>query len=359
MFYYYYLMLLIVIFFISEINASIKKQIFVFIIISLFIISGFRVGVKPDYFNYEYFYNLVASGYDYAQYGLYGIEDSFLIISDFFSMFDYGFRYTMILYSLLTLIFIGLSYPKLTREPLLALIIYYSFFFIIRDMGVIRAGLSYSILVFSLVFLFEKRIFCFLFFVLFASIFHKSAMIFTVLTIFIFYKPKVNALFLMLLVSIIFYFSGAALLIIEKLSYGAGYIAGKFQDYGKESELNYSLGFLDINNVKNIALSLMGIYIIKSKVFEDYKFDFLLLIFLIGTCVRIVFLDFSSIAGRLSSIFLSVEPLYLSMMVGALPDRKLKYLGYIVVLFYCFGILYLGIDKYETFEYKTVFGELF
>ncbi|EMB49850.1 Uncharacterised protein [Vibrio mimicus] len=357
--YYYFLLIISFGFLFSKINYLIGKYIYIFLIAFLFVISAFRVGVKPDYYNYEYFYNLISSGYDFYQYGLYGVEYSFLIISSLFSEFESGFRYTLILYSLLTMLFIGLAYPKLTKEPILAVAIYYSFFFIVRDMGVIRAGLAYAILIYALVFYSERKILLFSIFVLFASVFHQSAMVFFVLMIFYFHNPNSDKLFYILVFSVIFYIFGMSHLIIEVLSSGGGYVSGKFQDYGKESELNYVLGFLDINNIKNFLLSLVGIHLFRKKIVSGNLFNVLLMVFIVGTCVRIVFLDFSSIAGRLSSIFMSVEPLYISMLVGSINNIRYKIIAYIMLFLYCFGMLYLGIEKYETLEYQTVIEEIY
>ena len=356
--YFIFLMVIFVGFVSSKYNYIISRYMFFTLSLFLFFISAFRVGVKPDYYNYEYFYNLIDSGYDSYKYGLYGVEKSFLLISDFFSSFEYGFRYTLLFYSAVTLLFIYRSYSKLTPEPILALAVYYSFFFIIRDMGVIRAGLAYAILMFSLVFYVDRKVIKFSIAVLIASLFHQSSVVFFILIPFYFSEFLTERLKLILAFSILFYFSGIAQFVTEYFSSSSGYVGVKFQDYSKESDLNYALGFFDINNIKNVVLSMIGLYVHRKTTPKGIVFNAVLLVFVLGTCVRIIFLDFSSISGRLSSIFMSIEPVYISILVGMLSRRRNRYLGYVLVFIYCVAMLYLGIDKYETFNYRSIMEDL-
>ncbi|HIF9499019.1 TPA: EpsG family protein [Photobacterium damselae] len=358
------LFIIIAIFAIVEfVQSSYSYSIFKWYYIALFIIllslfSGFRIGIKPDYYNYEYIFCQVDNGFDFIKNNYFKIETGYIYLNELFVSLGFNFHSLLLFIAFTSVSLTLLSYQYFTKYIVLTTLIYFSFIYIIRDMGAIRAGLSYSILLFSLIFLVNDKKLYFVFFVFIASLFHGSAIVFFIVYPLFYIDVKYKYLYCLLIFSLIFNLLGLSSFFLDKISSfgGVSYFETKISDYTKESIYNYQIGLLDITNIKNMFFSLISIYFIQKGLIKQKIKITIITLFVLGTCIRISLSDFAAIAGRTGGVFTTVEPLVLVFLMESIRNYKTKVITFIFILIYCILMIFLGLYKYETYPYQSILG---
>ncbi|WP_318443290.1 EpsG family protein [Photobacterium leiognathi] len=353
--YFYFLFYLFSIFglLIDPIKKREIKSYFVFLFIVLYsLVIGFRIGVKPDWYNYQFvFANFdVDKIFDYSAYSK---EPGYMILN-VIARFLNGTEFMMfMLVALISLFFSFLAYYRLSPKPFICILIYTSFFFINRDMGAIRAGVCYSIFLFSLLYLYDYKLKKYYAMVVFSSLFHITGILGIVVPLLYKIFNSRNRLFLILIFSIVFYFSDLSFYILKLLG-GLNYISiisNKANAYAGSSELVYEISFFDLTNIKNLFISFIGLFFFKTISNKCKYFNIILFVFIVGTSFRIAFSDLGVIAGRGYAIFNTVEPILLSYFYFISNTRYYKIFYYISIVLYGLLFLFLSIYKYKTFPY--------
>lgn len=139
----------------------------------LFLISGFRDGSGTDYSNYQYlFYSYINGGSDWKR-----LEIGFQLIFKFIKFFSDNDRYFFVITSFLILFLNTLGFLKYSRSTLLSIFLFVTFYYFFNSWNGIRQFLAMSlILCFSTKYLAERNILKYVVSVLFASLFHVSAL---------------------------------------------------------------------------------------------------------------------------------------------------------------------------------------
>ncbi|WP_171040469.1 EpsG family protein [Pseudoalteromonas sp. S4389] len=314
-------------------------------------ISGLRVGVKPDWYNYAWvFENFEIS--EIFNYSAYSKEPGYMAINLLIRCI-YDSKYLLfyiIALTSITLTFI--SYFKMSSNAFVCILIYSSFFFINRDMGAIRAGLAYSFFLYGLTFYYtstkKRQVLNFLSFTL-----HFTAILSFIVSIGMKLFDTRSKLIYMLLFSLLFYMSGVSSLVLEFFSSSAvKVVSTKATAYMGSEELTYDIGLLDATNLKNTFFSIVCI-LFYNKLCTKNKFGALLIfVYILGTSIRLAFSDLGVIAGRGYTIFNTVEPLIIASFYSILPKNTLSIMAYyLFVIIFGALILIMSIYKYETYPY--------
>ena len=313
--------------------------------ILLALVAGLRYGDR-DYVNYLEMYSdapTLFSGVDTSV--LHG-EPGYIFINSFFKTIGVG-SVGVFLFMSFSSVSLSLNFfRKNSPYFLIAVLIYFSHVFMLRDMMQIRAGLAASISLYALRYIQDRRFLPFLGVILLAASFHSGVLI-------------------LILAYLTFpYFRGRDTRI--KYVAGLGFILGLLLKasiiefiittffnipavaiYLAEPEYFVSLGLFNIVLLKNVLLLILVFYY-KEDIKEHVpNFDAMLISLALGIFWLSAFNNFAIFAARLATYFANVE----HILLPALFLTKLnKFLLWGIVVCYCL-VMYLS--KFSIFNEMT------
>ncbi len=187
-----------------------KILISTFIFFLLTLTLGFRDALGSDYGSY--FLDFIYMEEYFSDTGTFKTQSLDLVyeyLSFFIILLNLPFDYLSILISII-IIFSLLFFANQEREPLLIILIFLSYYFLVLGMGYLRQGLSISFLLFFIHFWRNEKIFLSLIFLILAVLSHKFAIVSSFI---IFFRPKGNLfyfnkyfyLILMIILAVLFY----------------------------------------------------------------------------------------------------------------------------------------------------------
>lgn len=210
-----------------------------FIFLLLFMgLRGNNVGL--DMVNYKEFFRKING--DYGTLTLYqmltngGFEKGFVIYTILMSWITNSFGVYIFITTFLSLIGIYFFVRDNSKNYFLSVFIFITFGFFINVITILRQAMAISILLYSVKYIKEKRIFPFIFCVIFAAFFHKTALIF-IITYFLQYVKltKIKVLIYLIANIIIFFFRKQIVNIFTTLLYN------QYLDYGDTSGGGYKM----------------------------------------------------------------------------------------------------------------------
>ncbi|HEU5365123.1 MAG TPA: EpsG family protein, partial [Hanamia sp.] len=184
-----------------------KSNILLFIIVILLaFLAGFQdTSVSKDYLNYQYLFDEIYDITDSGFYYLLAFEPGFVAIVVFFRHLfasNYGLV-IMLFYALSSLTLKVYTINRLSINPYLTILYYFSYFFLLHEMTQIRIALASAIFLISLIpFLNEKRR-VFVILILLATCFHYSAIFYLIILFFNTHKLNKNLYITLLFLSLI------------------------------------------------------------------------------------------------------------------------------------------------------------
>ncbi|MGS0534562.1 EpsG family protein [Pseudoalteromonas sp. SaAl2] len=140
----------------------------------LFILSAFReTSVGTDTLNYLNLYHIIENHGWQRDY----IEPAWILLNDIVAFIWGDYRYLMVLSSLIILVPLFVFAKKYSPNPMLTISLYYLLYFYFVAWNITRQSVSLVIVLFGVAFLLKNKKLLFISFVLFASLFHVSALI--------------------------------------------------------------------------------------------------------------------------------------------------------------------------------------
>lgn len=141
----------------------------------LFIVSAFRDGMGTDYKNYQLlFYDYLNSGDAVIQ----RLEPGFKLIFEVVSFFSYDSRLFFVITSFLILFFYFFGFLKYSRSVLLSIFLFVTLYYYFNSLNTVRQFVAMALIFcFSTRYLAERNLLKYLISVVFASLFHLSALI--------------------------------------------------------------------------------------------------------------------------------------------------------------------------------------
>lgn len=323
--------------------------------IILVILGGFRYEVGADWFSYEKLY-----------YSLQGISNVFSAREEkLFTMFSFACRQLVNSYSffIFCLFFLSFSikfnvFNKYSPDIFLSLIIYFFTILLIYDLNGVRQGIATSFILLSISPVLNRQLPKFLLFILIASFFHVSAVIFLPFYWLAHIKLSLKQItvisFLMVLLSI------PVRSFIEHSKY--------FEAFFTLKTFSHYSAYLD-NNTTGRPVSILSIAVLQrvftfSLFFINYKklkaeegLKNLLINGYLISLIIFFFLSFSSeISSRISFYYKALEIIMIPLIVTS--QKKLSNRLALLLIFISFAIIgtirILSIPNGGLIPYKTV-----
>lgn len=358
MIFYYFLLVLAFVLAFCDFGKDYRiKSVLLFIFfIYMSVVAGYRIGVKGDYYNYvDYFYIVTSNDiFTYA----YSKEWGYALLNYSVKVLGGSEHEMFFIVALAAFAFTFASYKQYTKYVFVSILVYMSFFLLQREMGAIRAGLAYSIILYSLKFVAGKQYIKFFCFVFIAFAFHLTAFLALIIPIFyrLFSTPKTLAF--LLLSGVIFNILSLDLLFFRLLPYSETIILYKINTYISNEYYTQSLGLFDITNIKNFLSSSIAIVFLRKLGRENKYFTILITVYVLGTALRIAFSDYGQLVGRGYTIFNTPEPILLGTFT-VLFEKKSKTIYIFVLFIYCILTFYMMSEKYTALPYRNYLLELF
>lgn len=156
----------------------IEKEIFVLLGICLFFMAAFRYDIGYDYLSYSKIFNSVkTSGQDFLRlYKQMAYEPLFFLLMYICRFFSFEV-FVFIVSAICVLPKVYYIY-KVDTNKYLMLLCYYCSVFLSFDMGIIRQGMSFSIILISVKYIRERKPIKFVIVVFLASLFHTTSIMF-------------------------------------------------------------------------------------------------------------------------------------------------------------------------------------
>ena len=300
--------------------------------ILLALLAGFRdSSVSKDYYNYQYVFDTIyyitgsnAAGSSDFRYLLFfepGFVAIILLFRSFFE-FNYGLA-IMVFYAISSLSIKVYAINRLSVNPYLTLLFYFSYFFLFYEMTQVRIGLASAIVLISFISLLKGKKMVFAGMILFATCFHYSAIFYLLILLFNTSKFNRNLYVIILALSLLLGFVKLPLLNVFG-SVDPSDISAKLNSYVELSE-NVTINVFNSLNICNI---LCCFYLLFSLSKENLYADKRLILFLKCNIFSIFLLSFLSGAPafslRFSQLFSIAQIFVFPYLVKYLPVKKLN-----------------------------------
>lgn len=339
---YIFILMNAILFFILPNNLKIEKFIFKLTLLGLIFFSGTRYFTGVDYDSYlEVFKNLEY----HLEIGM--IERFFILISIFFK------KYLMLPEEQLFLIFeiinTYLLYKFITnnlnKNLFLALYIWYSFYFLLLNMGQFRFGMAILICSNLISYLYTDSYKKFSLGIILAFFIHRTSIIYLFL---LFVKKKIFSNKNLLIFPLISFFVGKFLINIKFLFLIASIINSQKLKSMAYGAFIYKVGFSFYQVYMIILLILLYFY--KSK---DYRINIIKKIMSLGIGMYFLFINLA-IFTRFSDMFISLQTILFPMIINNFHKKINKIIIFILVVIICSYVFFSSlIGSSEYIPYRS------
>jgi hypothetical protein len=178
----------------KSISIILLKAIFIFIILILVLFAGFReIGFDRDSLNYAMSVQSIDFS-NFSNFAFFDKEPSFYVIAYLaYWLFGDAVRGTFVIYALLGVTLKMAGIYKLSRIPLLSIILYVSSYYLIQELTLIRVGVASAIFLHAIPDIVNKDGKAYLTKTILASLFHYSALI--MLPLYLIHNTKLSKRF--------------------------------------------------------------------------------------------------------------------------------------------------------------------
>jgi len=329
------------------------------VVFLLALLAGFRnIDVSRDYVNYQTVFDNVYEITDTHFAYLLSFEPGFIAIVIFFRKFfefNYGVA-IMLFYALVSLVLKVFTVNRLSINPYLTLLFYFSYFFVVHEMTQIRIGLASAFFLISLISFLNGNRRVFVALILLATLFHYSAIFYLLLLLFNTKNFNRNLYIVLLLLSLILGFFKLPILILLG-NFDFSNLSSKLANYVAMSEN----GILFINvfnsiNLLNILCCFYFIFFIKKEILINDK---RLNLFLKCNILSIFLLSFLAGAPafslRFNQLFGIANIFLFTYLVKYLPAKRLNIFILVLIAGYFFynTVFYGGLlNTYKIINIK-------
>jgi len=316
-------------------------------ILALF--AGFRYWVGFEFHHYYIMFYDSPAVMDFLRKGyLFTWESGYLGLNTIFRRLGLEFNAVLLMMSILTLFLLIRAFKKLTPYVSLALLIYVSRFFFIRDMGEVRISLAAALILYSLEFLRKKQIWKFFSIVFVAFLFHRIALLGLLLYGFhCIFKKGIPTKWVIGFLGVAFVIGSldwrTLILAVEPI------LPQRLWESLNQPEYIIPLGLSNPVLIMQ-TLIICGMLLFR-KSLRSEKFELLLTGYVLSTIILAGFNYFGAIAGRLSTLFATFEVVIITLFIEIFKDKKIKKFGYWKPEYF----IILGIFTYAVVIYHLVF----
>lgn len=318
----------------------------------LILLVGLRSeNVGWDTIRYVNDYNQILWGFSPIQ----NFEFGFQAFEKIIAYFGFSVNVFFLIVSFLTLYLLNVNYHNYTTLGSVAILYYYARFFLNRDMNQIRAALAAVIILFSIKYLIGNQNIKFLLTILLAAQFHNSSlimlMVYPVFKILLTIK-QTRGFFILCCVFIL---SIAASFIVSPLLNILFSILGTGSVYINYSGYVAGAGLLNPVLLLQLFISFLFAHQYFNKSDPTKLEAALLATYLVSTCILISLSQYAVLAGRLSTMLATVEPILLIYILKKyLKDYTVIVLMICISLFLFYILFTVNGDISQVFEPYTI-----
>ncbi|WHP04495.1 EpsG family protein [Acinetobacter corruptisaponis] len=276
-------------------NNNLKILVYIILIFILVSFTGLRGDIDPDYSNYIDIFNGARNNINL------GVEPAFFYFNKIIACLNLDFQWVIFLIALFSITLKINFFLNNSKNFAFSILIYYCSMFFLYDFIAIRQALAMAFFMTSLPYLMERKFIPYCFFIIFASLFHLSALVLLPLYFFIYYScRKIFLYFILSLATLV----SVLKIDIQLVSLVLGYL----------SLPGFALNKLDIYVQEDVfaALSfrqlLLGfIFVLFSSRQDDKIIKIFLNIYILGIIVGTLFNEIPQLSFRLKAYFLWTE----------------------------------------------------
>ena len=344
-----------------EIYKFNPKPLLITSIILLGLLAGLRGSeTSRDYYTYQ-------ESFDFIYDNLTRNDGVFLPIFEpgfmgivvlFRSIFIYNYGVAiMLFFAFASVILKILSFKKFTANPFLAILFFYSQYFLLHEMTQIRIGLASAIFFIALFYYFSNNYKMYVLLILLATLFHYSAILY--LFLLLFKKDLLNRNLYCGLLILAITFSLFTIPLINLLSYfDPASVSGRLTNYAMISEKGLAKQ-INVFNVVTIINYILCFYLLfgvpKLELMADRFTVFFLKCNIISILILPLFSSIPSMAFRCSELFGISSMFLFASLVKYLPFKKINLVIVVSValLIFCVNIFYANLVlDYHIINFK-------
>lgn len=325
----------------------INKKIFVYLSgFLLIIIAAFRgLNVGPDtpiyYQNYEGF---ISNNFEWG----------YTLLEKIFGAFHLPWLVFSLFIALLVICILIKQYSLMLSSVGLALLYYYSRFYVNRDLNQIRSALAAVIILVSFKYIINHNFWKFVLVILIAESIHSGAIVGLILYPLFYlmtkYKRKniFKIYFFILILAGIFSFGIGNLLLHVNISNVQTYLTSDVYLQGGKGLLNPVI-------ILQVLISCVAVFLYSH---EDEKInsdDVALLTYMFSTVILILLSQYYTLAGRFSTLFATVEPVVILNMSKIIKNKFVRNLSFVVFTLIVFYLINYSTGLVQNINYKFIF----
>lgn len=346
---YYYTFLAVSILAILEI-LRIKiihpKILYFSLMMFLILLAGFRPGV----------------GYDYESYEL--VYDNFTLLSYISEKMEWGFLSLVYIFKelnitdfntfLLFIAFISITIKfhvikKYSPYIFISALLYFTQEFLARDFSNIRQGVSIAITAYSITYVHNRNFVKFILLIIIASLFHTTALVFTV----IYFINDIRFSKVFIFTTLFFTLFVGQILDTSKITsllsmLNIEYVLDKLNDYTARNDYSSELGITP-GLIQRIVI--FSVFVIFEKVLiKQTEYYYLIRnISFIGLLIFLFFNSFEIIAARGSYYFRFFDVIIIAFLINMIKDINYKIIATILILLYAFQAMFRELNRHGVF----------
>lgn len=317
------------------VRYSIERYVYLFCLLFLAVVAGFRPAeCCSDFSTYVGYYM------DLDKLSLINLEPTFFLIANISrGIFD-GPIGIFLIYAFVGVFSKGWAIKRISNFYLLSLIIYSATYFLLHEMTQIRVGIASSILLLSVPAIYERTLLKFLFFVVIGTLFHYSFVLFAFCY---FLDPKTikpGYYILLILFGYVGHFWGVDIISTLKLI-PVPFIASKIDAYNTLMKIGNASNINLFSVVVLYRLALLTVLLWKSKIlYENNRYAIILV--KIYACSMFLFAFFSTLpvlSFRVRELLGIVEVILIPFLIYIIKERHVAF-----ALILLIGLVLMSMD---------------
>jgi hypothetical protein len=347
------LILLVIILIFSNLFKKRTDKIVIFLIfVLLFFVSSFRGDqVGTDTSSYLIIFNDFSNGFlSYSRLEI-GFQSLMYLTKLFFNN-QYAILYTT---SFLILFFTFLGVKKNSRNFWFSIFLFVSLYYFYNSFNGIRQYIAIAIIFYGITFINKQKPFFYLFFVIFASLFHTSALIFLPFVLFSFHGIKKNLVVL---------YTGFVLLLVLNFQTILYLLIRFFPEYSSYLNTEYATESGGVMSVILLGLILVfGAFVrflykaVNKK--HLYQLNILTIMILTGFALSVITLSGFKGLNRIIWYFSMFSILFIPNHLVLISDKNLRLIVTMAIVFFsvAFNIYFLIQNQQRIVPYIFNWGE--
>lgn len=322
-------------------------------ILFLIVFASVRWDTGTDFKSYENLFKTI----DSVQ-----IEWGFRLVAKTVS----SFTQLLTVYATLSVLLNYSIIKQYAEHRFVSILLFFSTVFLRFDMGIIRQGAAMALTMYSIKYAYNGQWKAFLAYIILATLFHNSAILFAAICFIINKKIPKSAMLITVGVCFIMGFTNIWSMLFTLLSHLPLPMMNRYINHFMNNSMNNTS--FSITDLQSLILLAAFLYFRKDNAVseEDKLYNALINIYFLGTCLFFLFRKFYLFSGRGVNYFFQVEILLIPALLKRIKNAGVRMAAYILVGAYAFRYVYDIVNgdlasaswmNSNYVPYKTIFNK--